>query len=73
MGPKAFLDSNGITPQEFAEALPGETADARYFKAWRLLNGKQKWTQEYIDVALAWLSKRLRRDVSYEEFFAEAA
>jgi transcriptional regulator with XRE-family HTH domain len=61
---QAFLDANGITQTELGEALGVGGAAVS-----RKLSGSRNWKLVEVQTALAWLSARLTRPVTYEEVF----
>ena len=61
---QAFLDANGITQGEIANAL-GMTQAA----VSRKLAGLRNWRLVEVQVVLGWLTTRLGRPVSYDEVF----
>lgn len=65
---QAFLDSNGITQTELAEALGVTCATVS-----RKLGGLRNWKLGEVQAVLEWLSARLDRVVSYDEVFGAEA
>lgn len=64
IGLKALLDKHGISQRELAHAIGKSDAAVS-----RLLNGSTMASQDTINDVLAFLSKRLRRRVTYEQVF----
>jgi transcriptional regulator with XRE-family HTH domain len=65
---QAFLDANGITQTELGEALGVTGATIS-----RKLSGLRNWKLGEVQAALAWLSERLNRPVTFDEAFGADA
>lgn len=63
-----LFHATGATQTELAEALGKSQGQVS-----RILNGKSAMQKETIDAFLAFLSKRLKRRVRYEELKGRAA
>lgn len=67
-GLKTLLERNGISQRELARGLRKSDAAVS-----RLLSGDTAATQDTIEAVLAFLSKRLRRRLTYEQVFGPVA
>lgn len=64
---QAFLDANGITQAELGEALGVQRAAIS-----KKLGGSRNWKLGEVQEVLAFLSRRLGRQVTFDEVFADS-
>lgn len=63
-----LLEQNGITPREVAEG-----SEIALSGVYEILSAKRNPTTKKVDAILGFLSRRLRRRVTYEEAFGRGS